>query len=226
MAALAPSGFFSFIAYVSTPGPEKRQPASFFAALANMPIFPTWNISYTGPFLPRSLPLHPLHPALGCGYRSSSAGVRSGAGCSPCFTPANPSQQGHQARNPGWDRGPGAAGQGVQPRSKPARRTADRKQEEGAGWLVPDHCVGLQKAWQCCREKRKGWRTGEETWLQPCCPPCRQSRVSVSLPRPIPAAPDPGNGYADCSSSEDLHQSSPPSQRGRSGRLIVSFIPL
>lgn len=41
-----------------------------------MPIFPTWNISYTGPFLPRSLPTRLLRPTFGYGYRSSLSGVR------------------------------------------------------------------------------------------------------------------------------------------------------
>lgn len=41
-----------------------------------MPIFPTWNISYTGPFLPRSLPTRLLQPTFGYGDHGSLSGVR------------------------------------------------------------------------------------------------------------------------------------------------------
>lgn len=40
-----------------------------------MPIFPTWSISYTGPFLPHSLPTRLLRPTFGYGYHGSLSGV-------------------------------------------------------------------------------------------------------------------------------------------------------
>lgn len=41
-----------------------------------MSIFPTWNISYTGCFLPRSLPTRLLCPTFSYGYHSSLSTVR------------------------------------------------------------------------------------------------------------------------------------------------------
>lgn len=192
-----------------------------------MPIFPTWNISYTGPFLPRSLPSPPspsrtglwLPQQLGrCAFR--------------CWLllPASP-QQIRASRDTRREIQAGTEGQELQEKGcnsgasqHDARRTENRRKVQ-AGWC-PTTVLGFRKRGTAAGRKKRAGEVGKRSGYSPAAlpagragslSPCHgRSRQPLTL----------GTAKLIAAAVKICINPPLPSQRGRSGRLIVSFIPL